>query len=697
MATRYWRGGNGTWNTSSTTNWSTSSGGSGGASVPTASDDVVFDANSSVSTYSVTLTGALTCQSLTVAAPTSSTLTFTSTGTIAVSGSLSIAATGVTWSGTGTMTFNATSPQTINTNGVALACSVTLNGSGGSWSLASALTIATGKTFTLSAGGFSQGGYTLTCGVLSVTGSTTGRTWSTSGGEIYLSGSGTILSWTATNVTVTGTLSLNVSNTSVSAARTLSMAGLGGGLNKASVTINGGSGTVTVPLLSGAYQNFKCTPPFSGALAFSGSGQLSFDGDVDISFGSFASGLAPTALTFGTGGHSPNKIKLNPTNQFSGLSVSCNVSNAELQSDVLFGSGVALGGSTLNLAGYAFDCSTSVSVYSTTITSSGGRIGVTNTSGGGIITVDDAVTATDDLNLLFTTFNSSSGSLTYTATLGTGITRYNVTFKASSLHTLALTGSSAPTVKSLVLQAFSSGHQPKASGSFYVSQTMTFAGNTHSSLSLTAAPGSGGTCTITSAGASGFNLAVAGAGTTTLADTLSTNTLTHTLGTFDTGNQAVSCATFATTGSSTRVLTLGTSVCTVTGASWTASGSGLTVNPGSSNVTMSSASAKTFAGGGYTWGTLTQAGAGALTVTGSNTFANIANTVQPCTVKFTAGTTNSFNNFSLGGVLGSMVTITSATSAQHTLTKLGGGQVQVGYCAISYSNATPSSTWYAAP
>lgn len=44
MAARYWVGGAGNW--SSTTKWSTSSGGASGASVPTSADDVIFDANS---------------------------------------------------------------------------------------------------------------------------------------------------------------------------------------------------------------------------------------------------------------------------------------------------------------------------------------------------------------------------------------------------------------------------------------------------------------------------------------------------------------------------------------------------------------------------------------------------------------------------------------------------------------------------
>lgn len=46
MATYYWVGGSGTWDGSTTTNWSLTSGGSGGAGVPTSSDDVVFNTSS---------------------------------------------------------------------------------------------------------------------------------------------------------------------------------------------------------------------------------------------------------------------------------------------------------------------------------------------------------------------------------------------------------------------------------------------------------------------------------------------------------------------------------------------------------------------------------------------------------------------------------------------------------------------------
>jgi len=85
---------------------------------------------------------------------------------------------------------------------------------------------------------------------------------------------------------------------------------------------------------------------------------------------------------------------------------------------------------------------------------------------------------------------------------------------------------------------------------------------------------------------------------------------------------------------------------------------------------MTAATAKTFVGGGSTYNcTLNQGGAGQLTVSGSNTFLNITNTVQPATVLFTAGTTNIFTSFSLSGTAGNLITLGSTTTSQATLQK----------------------------
>lgn len=46
MANRFWVGGTGTWNTTNTANWSATTGGASGASVPTSADFVTIDANS---------------------------------------------------------------------------------------------------------------------------------------------------------------------------------------------------------------------------------------------------------------------------------------------------------------------------------------------------------------------------------------------------------------------------------------------------------------------------------------------------------------------------------------------------------------------------------------------------------------------------------------------------------------------------
>ena len=51
MADRYWVGGTGTWN--DTAKWSASSGGGSGASVPTSTDNVFFDANSASGSFTV--------------------------------------------------------------------------------------------------------------------------------------------------------------------------------------------------------------------------------------------------------------------------------------------------------------------------------------------------------------------------------------------------------------------------------------------------------------------------------------------------------------------------------------------------------------------------------------------------------------------------------------------------------------------
>lgn len=50
MANYYWVGGSGTWDTVTTTNWSSASGGAGGAGIPGSNDFAIIDANSGTGT-----------------------------------------------------------------------------------------------------------------------------------------------------------------------------------------------------------------------------------------------------------------------------------------------------------------------------------------------------------------------------------------------------------------------------------------------------------------------------------------------------------------------------------------------------------------------------------------------------------------------------------------------------------------------
>jgi hypothetical protein len=143
MADRYWILGTGSWSSTNTVNWSASSGGAGGASVPTAADNVFFDANSNVGTTAFTVTMANSprvCNDFTAAGLDGTmTLAGTSIG-LTVSGSLTFQATNFTRTYTGKTTFNATTTgKTVTTNGVAFGGDVTFDAVGGAWTLGSAL------------------------------------------------------------------------------------------------------------------------------------------------------------------------------------------------------------------------------------------------------------------------------------------------------------------------------------------------------------------------------------------------------------------------------------------------------------------------------------------------------------------------------------------------------------------------------
>jgi hypothetical protein len=113
MALRYWVTG-GTGNYNSTTNWSASSGGASGASVPTAADDAIWDTNSGAGTVIINVASVAKSINFT---------NFTGTvdfqNTLAVAGNMTLG-TGMSFANTtGTAVLRVTAAATLTSNGIA--------------------------------------------------------------------------------------------------------------------------------------------------------------------------------------------------------------------------------------------------------------------------------------------------------------------------------------------------------------------------------------------------------------------------------------------------------------------------------------------------------------------------------------------------------------------------------------------------
>lgn len=131
MAARFWVGGTGTWNASNTTNWSATTGGAGGASVPVAADTVTIDANSGTGTITVATDftiSSLTCGQMNMTLdfatnnnnPTMNSFTGSGTGVRTVNmgnGTWTITGTSATFFGPGTgLTLNVGDSKIVFTN-----------------------------------------------------------------------------------------------------------------------------------------------------------------------------------------------------------------------------------------------------------------------------------------------------------------------------------------------------------------------------------------------------------------------------------------------------------------------------------------------------------------------------------------------------------------------------------------------------
>jgi len=309
MANRYWVGGTGTWNGTSTTNWSASSGGATGASVPTSADNVFFDANSNVGTgaFTVTMaTVAATCADLDASAV-DGTLTLAGTVALDVYGSFSLPPTSrFTRSYSGLTTFRATTTgKTLSLNGANLNNAV-FDGVGGGWTLSNAFLCFGGATLTN--GSIDLNGFTWTSFSFISSNSNT-RTLAFNGGSINLTASTTSASatlWscaTVTNFTITGTPTVNATADSTANTRTFNHGATAGGseTNSINLTVLLGSSSANTISLGGTFKNVN----FSGISSTLNNSTRYIYGDLIIGSG----------MTLTAGANSTNFAKTSGTQQ----------------------------------------------------------------------------------------------------------------------------------------------------------------------------------------------------------------------------------------------------------------------------------------------------------------------------------------------------------------------------------------------
>lgn len=176
--------------------------------------------------------------------------------------------------------------------------------------------------------------------------------------------------------------------------------------------------------------------------------------------------------------------------------------------------------------------------------------------------------------------------------------------------------------------------------------------------------------------------------------------ITVTAGTFNTGGFAVNAAALISTGSSTRVITLGASAVDLkgTGTILNCIGTGLTVNANTSTITISESSASTKAfTSDRTWNnvTVSAGGSGAVNFTGGPTF-NVFTVTGPKTIGFSSTATTTATDWNFNGSAANLVTIQRAdvTNPQATISQAA-GTVTATYCDITDSNATGGAVFLA--
>lgn len=535
--------------------------------------------------------------------------------------------------------------QTITTAGKSMRNCV-FGGAGSSYLLADAL--ASTSTFTLSAGTFDTGNFAMSWDTMVI--STAGtKTLTLGSSAIAITGS------SATAVSVTGT---NLTITANTAVLTFSgaAAGLGGGTNWNGMSVVFPS-TVSTATIQGGNTLNNVThngPATKSGLLVVSNGNITVTGTLTVAGNSTVNRIfmaggqlgTPRTVTVGTGFSFANVDFIDLTAAgAAGTWTGTSMGNALGNSNITFDPPV-----TQTRTGAGGNYSTSGN-WTSRVPLPQDNV-IIGAAASGTITMDMPRLGVD------VDFTGFTGTAAFNSTLNTIYGSINLA-----------TGMTVSGTQALTLGARSSG-------------TITSNGKTFTQATTISAPG----------------------GSYTLADAFgTTGTFTFTRGTFVTAGFAMSANAYALQAPIGDVLNIANSTITASagsGSPWNNIGAASVTATGSTIVySTASATARTFAGASRTYGALTYNVAGStgqLTITGSNTFntINFSDASNARSLTFTAGTTTTVTNFNVVGTSGKLMTIDSATAANHTLVKAGGAPVTVDYVDPHRSQAGGAG-WYA--
>ncbi len=674
-STRYWVGGTGNW--SDTARWSTSSGGSSGASVPRSHDDVVFDSASNATAYTATVnavTGGIRTKSLTIAGPLTGNLTLAGSELIAgVHGNVTFPATGLTRTYTGAIVLSGSSTgRTFTTNGVTLAGELLVDGVGCEWTLGSALDIGS-STLTVTTGNLLLSTYNLIAGSISAN-NTNSRTINLGSGTTTLSGSSTLLfgiteTAAATLTFISGTSQINCSATSPV------FAGNGKTFNNVSFTSTS-AGTVSI---SGA--NTLNNLSFTGITA-AGLKIISLAANQTVT-----GTLTLSAGTDATMRHFVQSSTLGTTRTLTCAAFSG--TDADFRDITIAGAAAPASGTRLG------DCKGNSGItFGAGVTRYWNLAGSNNWSATGWAASSGGSPAVNNFPLAQDTavFEATSPGTGTTTSINAAYNIGTIDMSARTSNTMTLNCGQLPFIHGNWING--TGITLSGSGNITFvgrgSQTITSAGRTFTQAFTVNSPG----------------------GSVTLQDAFITNSTAAaafvvTAGTFSDGGynlsttSTASSAGFNSSNLNTRTLTInGTWTIAATGTAWSCSTSTNLTVTGTGTISLTSASAKTFFGGGlaYTNITLNQGGAGALTITGSNTFKDITNTYKSTgAANITIGTTTQrVSQWTGAGEAGRLLTVQGSSASSPGTLILSSGIANVDYLTLTGVRAySLMDTWYA--